>query len=402
MLTATRESDTLDVTFTAERARLIRLCAHLTGDPDAAEDLAQETLYTAVRNAHTLRNPAAHTHWLSGIARNLCRQWVQQRGRERTHVVSGGLHGDVAPASAAEPVDAFDVEIALEREELVSLLDQALALLPADTRQVLIQRFVDGSPHGEIAARLGLSEGAVRTKLHRGKLVLRRVLTTTLADQAAAFELVDVAAATWQETHIWCPGCGRRRLMGRFDKARPDGRFQLRCPDCYPDLHGSFSNIHIGQGPFRALLAEVRTFKPALNRITDWVYDAYTQGLREHALPCMICSRRIPLRLHLPATVPLHTHDTHGLHLRCDTCGVVWENVLSGLLLSLPAARHFWHEHPRIRTLPARMLEAAGHPAIVTTFESLTESARLDVVTARDTFHLLGVYPITGAGGGGD
>ncbi len=44
----------------AERARLVRLCALLTGDREAAEDLAQETLYEAWRHASSLRAPERH------------------------------------------------------------------------------------------------------------------------------------------------------------------------------------------------------------------------------------------------------------------------------------------------------------------------------------------------------
>ncbi len=50
-----------------ERTRLVRLCYRLTGSLDAAEDLAQETLYEAVRNAHKLRDPSGHSKWLSSI-----------------------------------------------------------------------------------------------------------------------------------------------------------------------------------------------------------------------------------------------------------------------------------------------------------------------------------------------
>jgi DNA-directed RNA polymerase specialized sigma24 family protein len=111
-----------------ERPRLVRLCARVSGDPDAAEDLAQETILAAHRAAAELREPERWREWLSGVARNVCR------------------------------------------------LDRALARLPAGTRAVLVARFVEQSAVGEIARRLDLSEGAVMMRLQRGKLTLRRVL----------------------------------------------------------------------------------------------------------------------------------------------------------------------------------------------------------------------------------
>ncbi len=48
--------------------------------------------------------------------------------------------------------------------------------------------------------------------------------------------------------------------------------------------------------------------------------------------------------------------------------------------------------HPRLRKLPEREVEARGRPAIVTTFESVTGPARIDLVSARDTYETLAVH----------
>ena len=58
-----------------ERTQLVRLCATMTGDSGAAEDLAQETLLEAWRHLEGLRDPQKRTQWLTGIARNVCRCW---------------------------------------------------------------------------------------------------------------------------------------------------------------------------------------------------------------------------------------------------------------------------------------------------------------------------------------
>jgi RNA polymerase sigma-70 factor (ECF subfamily) len=71
-----------DLALHAERARLVRLCACLTGNSEAAEDLAQETLVEAWRHAHKLHDPSGRDRWLAAIARNVCRRWLRARGRE--------------------------------------------------------------------------------------------------------------------------------------------------------------------------------------------------------------------------------------------------------------------------------------------------------------------------------
>jgi hypothetical protein len=66
----------------AQRRRLVRLCASLSGDRDAAEDLAQETLLEAWRNAGKLTDPAGVDRWLAAVARNVCKRWARGRARE--------------------------------------------------------------------------------------------------------------------------------------------------------------------------------------------------------------------------------------------------------------------------------------------------------------------------------
>ena len=66
----------------SEWPRLVRLCAHLTGDRDAAEDLAQETLIEAWRHQDRLYDWQGYSSWLSMIAHNVSLRWIRQRGRE--------------------------------------------------------------------------------------------------------------------------------------------------------------------------------------------------------------------------------------------------------------------------------------------------------------------------------
>src|SRR3954452_25027846 len=109
-----------------ERQRLVRLCTTITGDRDAAEDLAQETLLEAWRNQHKLTDSEGAGAWLTAVARNVCLRWTTRR------------RDDVPVAEV--PEQAVELEFELEREDLAELLDGALELLPAASREVLVQR----------------------------------------------------------------------------------------------------------------------------------------------------------------------------------------------------------------------------------------------------------------------
>jgi RNA polymerase sigma factor (sigma-70 family) len=139
------------------RRRLVGLCAAISGDRQAAEDLAQETLLEAWRNAHKLEDPTGADRWLAAIARNVCLRWARRAGRTVT------LEEDA-------------VTVELEHDELADLLDRALAELPPGTRAVLVQRYVHDLPHAEIAAALGCSPEAARRSLHEGIKRLREEL----------------------------------------------------------------------------------------------------------------------------------------------------------------------------------------------------------------------------------
>src|SRR5262249_32768459 len=74
--------DDMNGMLSAERPRLVRLCASLAGAPSVAEDLAQETLLEAWRSLPRLADRQALAPWLSGIARNVCLRWRRRHGRE--------------------------------------------------------------------------------------------------------------------------------------------------------------------------------------------------------------------------------------------------------------------------------------------------------------------------------
>ena len=100
----------------AERPRLVRLCAALSRDPDAAEDLAQETLIEAWRHRHKLTEPAGISPWLSAIARNVCLRWRRYRRHDHARLAVPPDANGPAPGIPDDIADAFDLEVELERD----------------------------------------------------------------------------------------------------------------------------------------------------------------------------------------------------------------------------------------------------------------------------------------------
>jgi len=366
----------------AERARLVRLCLGLTGDRQAAEDLAQETLLIALQQERTLRDPARHARWLSGIARNLCLHWTRRRGLERARSVQPHPRDDAQTSLLDElPSGDVDLDTDLERSEFVALLDQALGLLPPETREALVRRYVQDLPHGEVAALLGTSEEAVKKRVERGKSALRRILAIDLRQEALSYGLILPRDDGEQETRVWCPGCGRHRLVGRF---RPEeGELYLRCPGCSRP-GAQYMGARMGD-----LLQGLRTHKPALSRCLNVIDERFHRRLVDGATPCPECGDLLPIRTGAPPDNQAPWVGDEGIYLWCARCGLHNVETWHSLTWSLPEAQRFWRDNPRMRFLPEREVEAAGSPAIVTGFESLTGGAQLEVVTLRDTYRVV-------------
>lgn len=385
--TALRQLDTnLESELTSERARVRHLCAYLTGDPQAAEDLAQETLLEAWRHDEQLRDPQKRSQWLSGIARNVCLHWRRRRRLELSRSILLNSHGNGISAMSDEGgVSEFDLELELERDELADLLDRAMALLPPDTRAVLVERYIRESPRAEIAAHLSLTETTVAKRLERGRLALRNVLVTTFANEVAEYGWNPSDDGGWQETRIWCPHCGRYRLKGLW--IRRHGDFQLRCPGCCSEpevyVHHVVSAADV--------LKTIKSFKPALSRLLRHGMHYYGAGLECGRIACPRCGRDVPLHFCLPENVPSSLRGVRGIHYTCHRCDLTGYQRLATHALSLPEVLSFWQKHPRIHALPEQEVEAFGQPAIVVGFRAVGESATLQVVVARDTYRVLKV-----------
>jgi RNA polymerase sigma factor (sigma-70 family) len=374
----------LEGALVAERARIVGLCTTLTGNASVAEDLAQEVMLEAWRSVERLRDTERFSHWLSGIARNVCLRWMRKQERDRQHVIEPELEQDI---SLEELLAAdIDVEFDLERKELIELLDRALALLPPTTRDVLVARYVEESSLAEVAERLGLQTSTVAMRLQRGKLALRRTLSNELGADAQAYGLLDTEEL--RETNIWCSNCGQHRLLGQFKPA--EARLFLTCPQCGNQTDSQLmgtSEVH--------LFAGMKRIKPAVARIYGWIHRYYGSYLATLAAPCLRCGRMTPIQIisALKEVDVEHFYDAwqdkRGVYQNCYHCHLHNMTSLEGLVLALPEGQCFLQAHPRIRTLPEQQIEADGQSAFIARFESVTDQARFEVVTTSDTYRVL-------------
>ncbi len=139
----------------------------LTGDHDDAQDLVQEVLVRVQRGLRSYE-PGSLRGWLGRITTNVFLDEV--RRRTRRPVVA--LPDDPDLALPASP-DASEVSAA---ERLPDHVQAALAALPAEYRVPVVLADVVGLAYADIAEQLEVPIGTVRSRIHRGRLSLRKAL----------------------------------------------------------------------------------------------------------------------------------------------------------------------------------------------------------------------------------
>jgi RNA polymerase sigma-70 factor (ECF subfamily) len=338
-----------------ERRRLTRLCAVLTGDPAAADDLAQETLLEAWRIRHRLVDPSGRGPWLDAIARNVCHRWRVRRGRLASREVS--CEGPIELLTPyAGPDEMADL---LDREELVDLLDRALGLVPAETREALVARYVDELAPQELARRFGLSPEAVSMRLTRGRAKLRELLETELAEEPLAQVWVGRHGAAWRPTRLSCPSCGRTRTSIRRD--RRGGEVQLRCDECEPT--GVASAWRLDNPALAAHLAAVSRPSAVVDRMAVWSNAWWPTAIESGRAACTRCGVDVPVTPYeRPGITEPRTR--WGWHATCTACGESLSTSLLGLAVSYPESRQLRSRRPRAHAVPTRRTEHAGRPSL--------------------------------------
>jgi RNA polymerase sigma-70 factor (ECF subfamily) len=145
-----------------------------------AEDAAQETVIKVYRNLHLFRGESQFRTWVLSIARNegLARLRKVETRREDSLDALTDEAGDFTPAILTSwkeiPGDA------LERQEVRTLIRQAIDGLPEIYRNVMLFRDIEEMDVRETAAALSISEAAVKVRLHRARALLQRALAPRL------------------------------------------------------------------------------------------------------------------------------------------------------------------------------------------------------------------------------
>lgn len=205
------------------QSRVYRFSLKMCRNTEEAKDVLQDTLLAMVRGLGQFRGDSSVSTWLYTIARSYC---IKRRRRSKfAPATEVSIEGDEAQEVRQISDGSRLPDQVVADRELERALNRAIADLAPGYREVLVLRDVEGLPAAEVGRIMGLTEQAVKSRLHRARTAVRQALAPALGSQPVALP------------GAVCPDVARllsRKLEGEI---RPEVCAELErqvaaCPHC--------------------------------------------------------------------------------------------------------------------------------------------------------------------------
>ena len=144
------------------------IAQRMTGNPEDAADMTQETFIKAYNSLGSFRGDSKFSVWLYRIANNVCLDFLRSRSRKPT--VSLSVEDDEGEETQLDVADeSQSPELLLERGLTRDAVRRGLDTLPPDYKQILLLREIQGLSYEEIASALGIDLGTVKSRIFRAR-----------------------------------------------------------------------------------------------------------------------------------------------------------------------------------------------------------------------------------------
>ena len=168
----------LAVLFERHHRALYRYFLSMTRDPQISEDLVQDVFFRILRYRATYDPRQSFTAWMYQIAKNANVDRIRQKRGEMIEIDELTM-GNREPASSGP-----DPETSAVRAQDLKLVRQALELLPAEKREILVLCRYQGMKYEEIAEVLGCAVGTVKVRVYRAMRALADIYSTLAGEKA--------------------------------------------------------------------------------------------------------------------------------------------------------------------------------------------------------------------------
>ena len=164
--------------------RVFGLCLRWLGERPVAEEVAQDVFVALYRSLDRFRGDSSLSTWIYRVAVNHCknkRLYSRRRRRDRHEPLEGRPRDD-GPIREL-PAGGRGTDVRAQRSEAEVLVHEALQVLSEEHRQVIVLRDIQDLDYHEIAEILDLPRGTVKSRLHRARTELARVLRNRIGKE---------------------------------------------------------------------------------------------------------------------------------------------------------------------------------------------------------------------------
>jgi len=163
------DTDAFEIIMRRYNQRIYRIARSIVRDEHEAMDVIQDTYIKAYDQLHKFRGPEGFVHWLSRITTNEALMRLRKHSRIK-YILDDPMY--------TTPEIESDEQQPLSKvadQQLHKLLEEAIDTLPVESRSVFVMRTIQKLSTRETALSLGLTEQAVKTRLHRAKRMIRKI-----------------------------------------------------------------------------------------------------------------------------------------------------------------------------------------------------------------------------------
>jgi len=175
------DEEALSALFDTYGAKIYQLAFRYLRNKEDAEEIAQDVLFKVHRNVGEFRGDAALSSWIYRITFNAAmsrlRSGAYQRAQEEQRLSVASENGDMETRPRSEPADWSDLaDEQLFKSQLRRRMFRAILALPAIYRAPVLLRDIQGMSTEEASAMLRVKDQTLKSRLHRGRLMLRKQL----------------------------------------------------------------------------------------------------------------------------------------------------------------------------------------------------------------------------------
>jgi RNA polymerase sigma-70 factor (ECF subfamily) len=172
-------------------SKVLNLAMRITRNQEDSEEILQDVFITVFTKIGSFEHKAQFSSWLYRVTMNSSFMKIRARNRRRT-VSLEDVEPNVRQNWVGNRTEMFDIDSMSSRHELREAIQSAVAHLPEDYRAIFVLRDIDGLSNEAVSQVLKLSVPAVKSRLHRSRLLMREQLKSFYAEATGAEDTSEI------------------------------------------------------------------------------------------------------------------------------------------------------------------------------------------------------------------